>query len=180
VGLARLLAEANGTEKIPHIREKIADMIVHATLLRAGFEAAIENANVTPDGFATPNELYTNAAKYYGALHMNEMMTLVQDIAGGSILTAPMPGDLVNPETRGYIEKYMRTKPEISGEYRTRLFHAARDMTVSSAAGHHHVATLMGGGGLFAQKLVATMHYDMNHAKELARKAAHLDDPTEG
>jgi 4-hydroxybutyryl-CoA dehydratase/vinylacetyl-CoA-Delta-isomerase len=180
VGLARLLAEANGIEKIPHIREKIADMIVYATLLRAGFEAAIENANVTPDGFATPNELYTNAAKYYGALHMHEMMTLVQDIAGGSILTAPMPGDLANPETRDYIEKYMRTKPEVSGEYRTRLFHAARDMTVSSAAGHHHVATLMGGGGLFAQKLVATMHYDMNHAKQLARDAAHLHDATEG
>jgi 4-hydroxybutyryl-CoA dehydratase/vinylacetyl-CoA-Delta-isomerase len=65
----------------------------------------------------------------------------------------------------------MRTRPEIDGEYRTRLFHAARDITVSSSAGHFHVATLMGGGGLYAQKLVATMHYDLQRAKTLARDA---------
>jgi 4-hydroxybutyryl-CoA dehydratase/vinylacetyl-CoA-Delta-isomerase len=176
VGLARLLAEANNIQRIPHIREKIADMIVYATLLRAGLEAAIENSTITPEGFATPSELYANAAKYYGALHLNTMMTYVQDIAGGSLLTAPMPGDLENPETRAYIDKYMRTTPAITGEYRTRLFHAARDMTVTTGAGHHHVATLMGGGGLYAQKLVATMHYDMAHAKELALKATGLAD----
>jgi 4-hydroxybutyryl-CoA dehydratase/vinylacetyl-CoA-Delta-isomerase len=171
VGLARLLAEANGIEKIPHIREKIADLILYATMLRSGLEAAISNAEVSPEGVASPNELYTNAAKYYGALHLSEMITLIHDIAGGSILTAPMPGDIANPETRQYIDKYMRTKPEIDGEYRTRLFHAARDLTVSSHAGHFHVATLMGGGGLFAQKLVATMHYDLPHAKALAQEA---------
>jgi 4-hydroxybutyryl-CoA dehydratase/vinylacetyl-CoA-Delta-isomerase len=171
VGLAQLLAEANGIERIPHIREKVADIILYATVLRAGLEAAITNASTSPEGVAGPDELYTNAAKYYGALHLNEMVTLVQDIAGGSILTAPMPGDLANPETRPYVDKYMRTRPEIDGEYRTRLFHAARDLTVSSHAGHMQVATLMGGGGLFAQKLVATMHYDLDHAKALARDA---------
>jgi 4-hydroxybutyryl-CoA dehydratase/vinylacetyl-CoA-Delta-isomerase len=177
VGLARLLAEANGTEKIPHIRDKIAEMILYATLIRAGLEAAIASADILPEGVAAPNELYTNAAKYYGALHLNEMLTYIHDIAGGSILTAPMPGDIANPETRPYIDKYMRTRPEVDGEYRTRLFHAARDITVSSAAGHFHVATLMGGGGLYAQKLVATIHYDLARAKALAQQAAGLSFP---
>jgi 4-hydroxybutyryl-CoA dehydratase/vinylacetyl-CoA-Delta-isomerase len=177
VGLARLLAEANGIEKIPHIRDKIADMILYATLIRAGLEAAISNADILPDGIAAPSELYTNAAKYYGARHLNEMVTFIHDIAGGSLVTAPMPGDIANPLTRPYIDKYMRTGPAVDGEYRTRLLHAARDITVSSAAGHFHVATLMGGGGLFAQKLVATIHYDLARAKALAREAAGL--PTE-
>ena len=168
VGLARLLAEANGIERIPHIRDKIAELILYATLVRSGLEAAVTNADVSPEGVAAPNELYTNVAKYYGALHLNEAVTLIHDIAGGSILTAPMPGDLANPETRPYVDKYMRTRPDVDGEYRTRLFHAARDITVSSSAGHFHVATLMGGGGLYAQKLVATMHYDLQHAKALA------------
>lgn len=177
VGLAGLLAEANGVERIPHIREKIADMIVYATLVRSGVEAAIQNAVITPEGFATPNELYTNVAKYYGALHRDRMLTYIQDIAGGSIITAPMPGDLANPETRELVDKYMATRPGIAGDYRTRLFHAARDLTVSSAAGHHQVAMIMSGGGLYAQKLVATMHYDLDHARTLALKAAHLDAP---
>jgi 4-hydroxybutyryl-CoA dehydratase/vinylacetyl-CoA-Delta-isomerase len=174
VGLARLLAEANGIEKIPHIRDKIADLILYATLIRAGLEAAITNAEILPEGVAAPSELYTNAAKYYGARHLSEMVTFIHDIAGGSILTAPMPGDLTSPQTRPYIDKYMRTGPDTDGEYRTRLLHAARDLTVSSAAGHFQVATLMGGGGLYAQKLVATVHYDLERAKELAREAAGL------
>jgi 4-hydroxybutyryl-CoA dehydratase/vinylacetyl-CoA-Delta-isomerase len=174
VGLARLLAEANGIEKIPHVRDKIAEMILYATVIRAGLEAAIANADILPEGIAAPNELYTNAGKYYGALHLSEMLTHVHDIAGGSILTAPMPGDIANPETRPYIDKYMRTRPEVDGEYRTRLLHAARDITVSSAAGHHQVATIMGGGGLYAQKLVATINYDLARAKALAREAAGL------
>ena len=148
VGLARLLAEANGTEKIPHIRDKIAEMILYPTLIRAALEAAIVNADLLPDGVAAPSELYTNAAKYYGSAHLNQMVSYIHDIAGGSILTAPLPGDIANPETRPYVEKYMRTKPDVDGEYRTRLFHAARDITVSSGAGHFHVATLRGGGGL--------------------------------
>jgi len=37
------------------------------------------------------------------------------------------------------------------------------------------VTTLQAGGGLFAQQLVAKAHYDMNHAKELARGVAGLE-----
>ena len=41
VGLARLIAEANGTQRIDHVRDKIADMVMYATIVRAGLEAAI-------------------------------------------------------------------------------------------------------------------------------------------
>jgi 4-hydroxybutyryl-CoA dehydratase/vinylacetyl-CoA-Delta-isomerase len=99
VGLAQLLAEANGIERIPHIRDKLAELILYATLVRSGLEAAITNAEMSPEGVASPNELYTNVAKYYGALHLSEVLTLIQDIAGGSILTAPMPGDISNPDS---------------------------------------------------------------------------------
>jgi 4-hydroxybutyryl-CoA dehydratase/vinylacetyl-CoA-Delta-isomerase len=70
----------------------------------------------------------------------------------------------------------MRTKDGISGEYRTRLFHAIRDMTADTYGGWWQATTNQSGGGLFAQKLVATMHYDMEKAKNLARKAARLEN----
>lgn len=57
VGLAQLIAEANGLAKISHVREKIDEMIIHATLLRAGLEAALTNAHATPgtaDGTRLP------------------------------------------------------------------------------------------------------------------------------
>ena len=95
---------------------------------------------------------------------------------GGSIATVPHPGDLANPETRPLVEKYMRTMEGVSGEYRTRLFHAVRDITASDFGGWWQVAVSISGGGLYAQKIVTSKHYDMNHAKDLARKAAGLED----
>ena len=178
VGLARLIAEANGTQRIDHVRDKIADMVMYATIVRAGLEAAISSAKITPEGFATPNELYTNVAKYYGAAELGRMIRHIHDIAGGSILTEPHPGDLANPETRQYIDKYMRTMAGVDGEYRTRLFYALRDITASEWSGHFQAAAILGGGGLFAQRVVAPRHYDMNRARALALEAAGLTDPS--
>lgn len=176
VGLAQLLAEANGTERIAHIKDKIAEMVIHATLVRSGFEAAVTNVSTTPEGWVTPNELYTNAAKFFGAREFPRMLSLIHDIGGGAIVTAPLPGDLVNPETRPLVEKYMRTMEGVSGEYRTRLFHAVRDITASDFGGWWQVAVNISGGGLYAQKLVTMKHYDLNHAKQLAADAAGLAD----
>jgi|AP95_1055475.scaffolds.fasta_scaffold06283_3 4-hydroxybutyryl-CoA dehydratase/vinylacetyl-CoA-Delta-isomerase len=174
IGLARLLAEANGTERIGHVKDKIAEMVIHATLVRSGLEAAITNVTTTPEGWVTPSELYTNAAKFFGAREFPRMLSLIHDIGGGSIVTAPLPGDLANPETRPLVEKYMRTMEGVSGEYRTRLFHAVRDITASDFGGWWQVTVSISGGGLYAQKLITMKHYDMNHAKELALEAAGL------
>ena len=134
----------------------------------------VDLSNITSQ---TGGRIYAHADGTGSIVDLSKLPELLSDAVydsgleaskGGSILTAPLPGDIANPETRPYVEKYMRTKPDVDGEYRTRLFHAARDITVSSGAGHFHVATLMGGGGLYAQKLVATMHYDLAHAKALA------------
>lgn len=174
VGLAELIAEANGTERISHIREKIAEMIIYATLTRAGLEAAIANAEPSPQGWYFPSELYTNAAKHYAAAEYSHMVRNLQDIGGGSIVTAPSLRDLDNDEIGPAIRKYMRTKEDISGEDRLRLFHAIRDFTADAYGGWQLVTMLQSGGGLYAQRLVARKHYNMDRAKELARDLAGL------
>jgi 4-hydroxybutyryl-CoA dehydratase/vinylacetyl-CoA-Delta-isomerase len=175
VGLAQLLAEANGADKIPHIRDKIAELILDATVVRAGFEAALAAARITSDGFASPDELYTNMAKYFATVNMPKAYAIVQDIAGALIITAPMPEDLHNPLTAAYVEKYMTARPDINGTDRARLFHAARDIAADASAGNRQVTYMHGGGGLYAQRLVARRHYDMSRAKRLALAAAGLD-----
>lgn len=174
VGLAELIAEANGTEKIHHIREKIAEMVIYSTLVRAGLEAAIANAEPSPEGWYFPSELYTNAAKHYAAAEFSLMVRHLHDIGGGSIVTAPSIKDLENDEVGPAIRKYMATKDGIDGEYRTRLFHAIRDYTADAYGGWQLVTMIQSGGGLFAQRLVARKHYDMENAKGLARKLAGL------
>jgi 4-hydroxybutyryl-CoA dehydratase/vinylacetyl-CoA-Delta-isomerase len=172
VGLAQLIAEANGLAGVSHIREKIDEMAIHATLLRAAMEAALSHANATPEGFYFPDELFTNAAKYQGAAEFNRMVRHLHDIAGGAVLTAPSIGDLENPATRAYVEKYMATGTGVAAGDRLRLFHAIRDLTADAYGGWHLVTNLQSGGGLFAQRLVTRRHYDMERAKSIARRSA--------
>jgi 4-hydroxybutyryl-CoA dehydratase / vinylacetyl-CoA-Delta-isomerase len=174
-GLAQLVAEANGLQRVPHIKDKIAGLITYATLVRAGLEAAIQHATFTPEGWTSPDELYTNGAKFYAADGFSQMVRSLHDIAGGSVLTAPSLSDLENPETGGYIAKYMRTMEGVDADYRLRLFDDIRDYTADAYGGWQHVTMLQAGGGLYAQKVVVAKHYDMERAKALALEAAGLN-----
>ena len=176
VGFAQLISEANGLEKVGHIKEKISEMMINATLVRSTLEAAIENSSVTSDGAAFPNELYTNVGKYHGAANYSMMVRHLHDIAGGSILTAPGMADLENEKTGHLIRKYMSTMQSVDGLYRTRLFHAIRDYTADALGGWHAVTNIQAGGGLYAQRIVSRAQYDMEAAKRAALEFAHMHE----
>ena len=164
VGFAQLVAEANGLAGEGHIKEKISEMLIHATLIRAALEAAIANCQITEQG-AFPDELYTNAGKYHGAANYNLMVRHLHDISGGSILTAPGVADLENEVTGPLVRKYMGTSNGIDGEYRARLFHAIRDLTADAYGGWKAVTNVQAGGGLYAQRIVTRRYYDLKGAK---------------
>ena len=104
------------------------------------------------------------------------MVRHLHDIAGGSILTAPSRADLDNPETGPYVRKYMATRDGVEGEYRTRLFHAIRDLTADAFGGWQMVTNIQAGGGLYAQRIVTRRHYDLDRARQRALTAAGLAD----
>jgi 4-hydroxybutyryl-CoA dehydratase/vinylacetyl-CoA-Delta-isomerase len=176
VGFAQLIAEANGLAAVAHIREKISEMIIHATLVRAALEAAISNCGLGPDGAAYPDELFTNAGKYLGAANYSQMVRHLHDIAGGSVLTAPAIADLENAEVGPLVRKYMAGADGVDGEYRMRLFHAIRDLTADAYGGWKFVTNIQAGGGLYAQRIVTRKHYDLEGAKRNALRAAGLLD----
>ena len=176
VGLAQLIAEANGLGGEAHIKEKISEMIIHATVVRACLEAAIQHSQTGPFGAAFPDELYTTAGKYTGAANYNLMVRHLHDIAGGSVVTAPSRADLDNPETGYLVRKYMSTRTGVDGEYRTRLFHAIRDLTADAYGGWSLVTNIQAGGGLYAQRIVTRRHYDLDSARQKALAAAGLAD----
>lgn len=176
VGFAQLIAEANGLASVGHIKEKISEMIIHATLVRAALEAAVTHCKTGPEGAVFPDELYTNAGKYHAAASYSMMVRHLHDIGGGSILTAPSVSDLENPDTGNLIKKYMRTMDGVDGEYRTRLFHALRDLTADAYGGWRLVTNIQAGGGLYAQRIVTRKHYDLEKAKRMALAAAGMDE----
>jgi 4-hydroxybutyryl-CoA dehydratase/vinylacetyl-CoA-Delta-isomerase len=176
VGFAQLVSEANGLARVGHIREKISEMLINATLIRASLEAAIDNCQITSDGAAFPDELYTNAGKYHGAATWSLMVRHLHDIGGGAILTSPGIADLENESVGHLARKYMSTMQSVDGIYRTRLFHAIRDLTADAYGGWNAVTNIQAGGGLYAQRIVSRMHYDMDRAKKTALELAHMHE----
>lgn len=176
VGLAQLVAEANGLAGVAHIKEKISEMIIHATVVRACLEAAVAHAQSGEFGAVFPDELYTNAGKYTGAASYHLMVRHLHDIAGGAVVTAPSIADLEHDDVGPLLRKYMSTRSDVDGEYRTRLFHTIRDLTADSYGGWTQVTNVQAGGGLYAQRIVTRKHYDLDRAKHLALTAAGLLD----
>jgi 4-hydroxybutyryl-CoA dehydratase/vinylacetyl-CoA-Delta-isomerase len=176
VGLAQLVAEANGTAGISHVKEKISELIIHATLIRASLEAAITNCNIGPDGAAFPNELFVNAGKFHGAANYNVMVRHLHDIAGGAVLTTPVPADFENEEVGDLARKYMSTGNSVDGEYRAKLMYAIRDLTADALGGWKFVTNLQAGGGLYAQRIVTRRHYDIDEAKRGALALAGMSE----
>jgi 4-hydroxybutyryl-CoA dehydratase / vinylacetyl-CoA-Delta-isomerase len=179
VGMAELIAEANGLDKVSHIRDKINEIIIYSTMIRAGLEAAIARTAVNADGMLVPDELFTNAAKYYAAANFHLMVRNLQDVAGGSVVTSPAIADLESEGVGEYVRKYMRGRSGVSAEQRMKLFHLIRDTTADAYGGWQLVTQMMAGGGMYAQRMVARRHYDLEHAKAMARSAAGIDEAAE-
>jgi 4-hydroxybutyryl-CoA dehydratase/vinylacetyl-CoA-Delta-isomerase len=180
VGLAQLIAEANGLAKVSHVKEKISEMIIHATLVRSALEAAIFNCKTGAHGAAFPHELFTNAGKYHGAANYGLMVRNLHDIAGASVLTAPTVADMENDEIGPAVRKYLSTMDGVDGEYRGRLFHTIRDMTADAYGGWRQVTNIQAGGGLYAQRIVTRKHYDMGVATKRALEAVYGENAGPG
>ncbi|MBI2322449.1 MAG: 4-hydroxybutyryl-CoA dehydratase, partial [Chloroflexi bacterium] len=175
VGAAVMIAEANGTAEVAHVREKVVRLIHYTELIRACGKAAAYEATVVPPGIAVPNAVYTNAGKHHFASHFHEACRLVQDIAGGMAITAPCEADLRNPATGHFVAKYLKGAAGTDAVLRLRLFHLIRDLTASDFGGYNYVVTLHGEGSLSAQALATYREYDLERCRDLARRALGSD-----
>lgn len=171
VGAAVMIAEANGTAEVAHVREKVVRLIHYTELIRACAKTAAAEATVVPPGIAVPNPIYTNAGKFHFASHFHEACRLVQDIAGGMAITAPSEADLRNPATGRFVAKYLKGAAGTDGVLRLRLFHLIRDLTASDFGGYNYVVTLHGEGSLAAQMLATYREYDLERCRDLVRRA---------
>ncbi len=168
VGMAALMAEWNGVAGASHIQEKIGELIFNAETLRLMLDAARRNYKVSNTGMVYPDPVAINVGKYHAATTFNQMVRILHDIAGGLVITMPTEADLRNPDLRPYIEKYLRTKPNVSVEDRMRLYSLVRDSTADAYGGWELVTTVQAGGGLAAQRIVVQRSYDIESAKHEA------------
>ena len=170
-GAGAAIAEANGVLSAGHVRDKLTHLAAYHTTVRGLIEHAANTCTVE-QGIAVPNTLITNVAKFHFAHNYHQAVQIVQDLAGGLLVTAPAGEDLTGEATREYVLKYMGGKKEFGAERRLRLINLIGDLTASDYGGYQEVLAVHAEGGFEAEKLQAYREYDFKTVAAYARKLA--------
>lgn len=165
LGLAVEISEHNGTASFPHVRDKLAQIVLYGQLLRACVLAAVEQAQSLECGLMMPNPAFTSAGKYHFSNSYHGIVQILQDLAGGFAITAPWEKDLMSEATGPFVRKYMAGAVGTDVQRRLQLFQAIRDITASDFAGYNEVVTLHGEGSLRAQLLQLLSSADLERGR---------------
>ena len=175
VGAGQLMADLNGITRAGHIREKLVWLVSYAETVRALIEMAAARGAPDEEGIFAPDAMTTNIAKYHFAHHYHEALQHVQDIAGGSLVTAPGLEDFESPEIGDLLRYYLGGREGVDGETRMRAMNMVSDLTTGEFGGYHAVLAIHAEGSLEAEKLMIARAYDGRRTLSYAKKLAGME-----
>ena len=170
IGATAAIAEAHGTEKTSHIKDKIAEMIHLNETLHAGALASSGKGYPTPSGAYAVDPLLANVCKLNITRFPFEISRLAQDIAGGLLVTMPSLNDQDNPDIGTYVKKYLVGKSGVDSEKRIRILRLIENITLGTGAVSYLTESIHGAGSPQAQKIMITRLADIESAKSCAYK----------
>ena len=174
-GAAALMAEYNGIEKAPHVRDKLTWLVMYTEAVEVLGKAACEYCSSEKDSdYVYPNPMYANICKYYFADNWHTATKYIQDIAGGIVATCPSGKDYFNPELHDVLDRVFGGKAGIPTEHRLRMVKLIRDLTSC----YEDVLTIHAEGSLQAQKMSILTMADFGRYKAAAKRAARIQDGT--
>lgn len=175
VGTARAMAEFNGIEAAGHVREKLTKLASYHTTVAALLRQAALACTIEPPGLAVPSTLLTNIAKYQFASQYHQAVQMVQDLAGGLLVTAPGVEDWRSEALGPLVSKYLAGKAGVPTEHRLRMLNLVSDLTASDYGGYQEVLAVHAEGSLEAEKLQTYREYDFSAPLAYAKRLAGIE-----
>ena len=175
IGTAALIAQYNGTEKASAVKDKLVEMTqLNEQLYCAGIASSAEGAP-TKSGNYMVNTLLANVCKLNVTRYPYEIVRLMQDIAGGIMVTAPSEADLRSEEVGEYVKKYM-VGQNVGAEDRLRCLRLCENLSLGTAAVGYLTESMHGAGSPQAQKIMITREGNFDAKKKLAKKIAGIKE----
>jgi 4-hydroxybutyryl-CoA dehydratase/vinylacetyl-CoA-Delta-isomerase len=175
IGATSAIAEAQGTEKASHVKDKLAEMVHLNETLHAGALASALKGFKTASGAYAVDPLLANVCKLNVTRFPFEISRLAQDIAGGILVTMPSLDDRNNPHIGEYVKKYLVGKAGVDSERRMRLLRLIENITIGAGAVSYLTESIHGAGSPQAQKIMITRFADFDAAKSYAFKICGID-----
>lgn len=165
IGLAKLMAEANGIGRASHIAKDITDLVTFAEIQRCCSRmAALECHLDKKTGIAVPNNIYTNVGKLYSNANYLAIIQSLIDIAGGIAICAPSGDDYDNEMLKPYIDKYLSAA--VPGSERFKLMLIMREI-IALMAGEESVIMVHAEGSMEASRIELYRSYDFTDSKNI-------------
>ena len=174
IGATAAIAEAQGTSRASHVKDKIAEMVHLNETLHAGALASAGKGYQTASGAYAVDALMANVCKLNVTRFPFEISRLAQDIAGGLLVTMPSLVDRENPEVGKYIDKYLGGKSDVDSDKRMRILRLIENITLGTGAVSYLTESIHGAGSPQAQKIMIARLADLESAKLYAFKLCGL------
>jgi aromatic ring hydroxylase len=174
VGAAVAVARANGIDGAAHVRGKLTWLAGFAETVRGLVRAAAERCAVDGD-MAVPDAFTTNLAKWTFARDLHAAVAIVQDLAGGLLVTGPSGDDWASDDVRPTLERYLAAA--WPAEARLAVMNLVADLTTGPYGGYQAVLAAHAEGSIEAEKLAAFRSYDWDAAAAFALRLAGVGEP---
>ncbi|RFU64946.1 4-hydroxyphenylacetate 3-hydroxylase family protein [Peribacillus glennii] len=167
LGIARKVASMNGIDKFPQVQEKLGELAAVVASIE-GMLLASEYEYMTDEN----GTVYPNRRFLYGVVGQQDtiypkVIHMVRDLVGGGVLQVPASyKDMINPETRDDINRYIKSSG-VTAEERVKLFKLAWDVIGSEFGGRHQQYELFYNGAPFVTKGYSFRNYRFDEAIQM-------------
>jgi 4-hydroxybutyryl-CoA dehydratase/vinylacetyl-CoA-Delta-isomerase len=176
IGAAQLAAAYQGVDRASHIRDKITEMIhLNETLYSCGI-ACSACGSATPSGAYLVDVMLANICKHNVTRFPFEISRLIQDIAGGLVVTMPSQKDFDNPEIAAYLQKYLKGSSDVPIMDRIKILKYIENMTVGCGAAAYLTESIHGAGSPQAQRIMIRRLADLGEKVKYAKRIAGIED----
>ncbi|MBI2868597.1 MAG: 4-hydroxybutyryl-CoA dehydratase, partial [Chloroflexi bacterium] len=172
IGASYALAEAQGTGRAAHVRDKLAEMAHLAESLYCCSIACSCQGYALPAGNYMADPLLANVSKLNVTRNVYEIARIAQDLTGGLLATMPSEADWQDPKIGKYVDKYLKGVAGVPAATRMRLIRLLEAMTCGTAL----VESMHGAGSPQALKIMIERRANFPRKKQLAERLSKIGE----
>ena len=169
LGLTSLMAETLGSTQVPHVQERIGEIVVNLEVMKACVRAAEADAKLNEWGVMCPafGPLTAARAMFSGSMYPR-MAEIVQLLGSSSLMGLPSEADFA-AEIAPELDRYLATD-STDARGRVRLFHLAWDVACSAFGGRQTLYERFFGGDPVRNTMLLYQGYNKTPAMERVQK----------
>jgi len=171
VGIAKAVAEMNGTINVPAIQGVIGELSAQAVAVKALLLAQEENCLIDERGVAWPGIAEVNCCSTLQIDAYPQMVNAVRELCGGGLIQLPScRDDFTNEQARADLDRYVQS-PGTSSVQRVKLMKLAWDLVGSEFASRHQQYELFYAGAPHLVRARMFSSYDFGPSAGLVERA---------